>query len=79
MPEDDPSTPDLSDVTTEWLLEELIKRHDALLIAREIRMTDDRRKTLFQSSGGLNAALGLARRLQAWLDEDLKAEDLEEE
>ena len=58
---------ELYDVTTEALIDELMRRHKALLVVREKDSPTDstRTQTLFDYSGGLNAALGMAVRAQA--------------
>jgi hypothetical protein len=76
VPDEDPSQPDLSHVTTEWLIRELFNRHDAAFLARETRTTGDDRKTVFEYSGGLNAAIGLVTRAGRWLDDE--TEDLDD-
>ena len=78
MSEDDPTQPDLSHVATDWLIRELFARHDAIFLVREQKLTDEDRKTLFEYSGGLNAAVGLVRRASRWLDDECDALDVDE-
>lgn len=68
-------TTDLSLVATDDLIEELMKRCDTIVIAREYRAKEgDDRKTMIEYSGSLNAAHGLASRAvrltRRWCDED---------
>jgi hypothetical protein len=59
--------PDLTFVTTEELIDELIKRHKALIIVRELASPtgSGRTQTFYEYAGGLNTALGLAERARA--------------
>jgi hypothetical protein len=67
-PETDPTKPDLTLVDTRWMIEELMRRNDSIVIVSEYRTTGQDRKTIFEYGGGLNAALGLVYRAQRWLD-----------
>jgi hypothetical protein len=82
MSEEEPK-PDLSFVTTEQLITELMERHDGLLVVRESH-TDTkgtRSEVLFDFSGGVSRCLGLAERMKHYLltnNWNAKPEDVEE-
>jgi hypothetical protein len=61
---DDPTKPDLSLVATDWLVEELQTRHDAVLIVRETAAPQGETETIIQHSGGVSRNIGLAVRAQ---------------
>ena len=63
--------PDLSLVSTDDLIDELCKRHDAILIIRDREHTDDAGQMDYQSSGSMAAAIGLA----TWAKHELLKSD----
>jgi hypothetical protein len=63
----DEEFPDLSLVPSDALVTELAKRYDHLLICREKIPNESHAEVLFEFSGGLSAALGLAVRAQQYL------------
>lgn len=68
QPEADPK-PDLSFVTTDQLISELMDRHDGLIVVREsnVDTAGERSDCLFDFSGGVSRALGLAERMRHYL------------
>jgi hypothetical protein len=54
-------------VPTETLIEELMDRHDAMLIVREKEPTNQEQETLFDIDGGVSRAIGMAERVKAKL------------
>lgn len=48
--------------TDEQLIDELMKRHDALVIVRMRRLNGNEDETLHDFRGGLNTAIGLCER-----------------
>lgn len=64
MSKDEAAAVDLTFVTTADLLEELNRRHKAILIVREMISPHDANKTdtLIEYDGGLNVAVGMAER-----------------
>jgi hypothetical protein len=54
------NAPDITLVSTKELIDELFKRHDAVLIVREFRRTQGKANVLYDYSNGLVTAIGLA-------------------
>jgi hypothetical protein len=54
-------------VSTEVLIAELMRRHDALLIVREKEPNGQIQDTLFDMDGGVSRAIGMAERVKAKL------------
>jgi hypothetical protein len=65
--EPDPTKPDLSLVDTEWMIEEIMNRHHAVLIVREIKPDDESHDLTYDFSGGVSTCIGLAERVKARL------------
>lgn len=65
MSDDDPK-PDLSFVTTEQLVDELMQRHEGLVVVRENckDAKGERSECLFDFSGGVSRAIGLSERFK---------------
>jgi hypothetical protein len=72
--EDDPSKPDLSLVDTAWLIEELQRRCETVVIAREYKTQGNDHETMIEYSGSLNSAIGLVARAsrlaRRWAEDD---------
>jgi TolB-like protein len=75
----DDSNNALEFVTTEELIVELMRRHDAIVIARETHTTDAKNDATFDFSGGLSAALGLVERLKRRLLKAAEAGEVAED
>jgi hypothetical protein len=79
MTDGDPTKPDLSLVSTNWIIEELQRRHDALLIVRETAAPSGPTDTFIHFSGGVSRCLGLSARATQRLLSTVKQADSAEE
>lgn len=68
MADDDPK-PDLSFVTNEQLINELMDRHVGVIIARESQVDaeGDRYAIVYEFSGGVSRAIGMVERMKKHL------------
>ena len=81
--DDGTTTADLSFVTTDQLIEELMDRHDGLVIAREVQSDAKGEQTecFYDFSGGVSRAIGLTERLKrhllrgGWREQDDTEDD----
>lgn len=75
MSDTDPTKPDLSLVDTDWLIEELSKRSDAMLLVRERFPNDHEGEVWFDFSGGVSACIGLVIRARRRLLKSVRESD----